>query len=603
MKSLITILVLLFIATTAAAAPDSFAESANQLVQLSKINKINTAVTASYTKANMKGNAIIDDSTFVRRAYLTLAGRIPTLTEYDAFIKSNAADKRMQLTRYLTRSAAFTSNMYNVWADQLRLRERINNTNNVNGALYIDYVKKQIFNNVPYDKFVYSLLTAQGSYYDVPAAGYMLRDLGMPLDNLIATSRVFMGIDIGCAQCHDDPFQSWTQMQFYQFAAMFSSAEANRRTMDPAETAATKRIRLQVDEMIKADPAKRGLNNQVNNFTGALFAGITVKPNSTLKLPHDYHYKDGEPNQVVKPKVLFGKDRISSKAEDLRSEAALWITNRDHPTFTKNIVNRLWQLVMGQAIIDDVDNIYGSDKLNDPLLVALEQVMKDVNYSVRDFLFIVCNTEAFNRAAYDGPYAGDKYVFIGPRMVRLTAEQLWDSMLSFVVPEPEYFTSGFSAGYKQAMKVDNLVEATVPTIQQHIAMLATANKDKYANAIKHGNYLLVRASELNDAGGSVTVLQQLGRSDRELIATSSREGSVTQVISLVNGAMADIATSNTTALYKAIDRASPTDKVDIAFRSILARRATIAEKASFSSVDDQSLIWTLLNTNEYKFTR
>ena len=115
--------------------------------------------------------------------------------------------------------------MFNFWAESLRLRERISNINNFSGGPYIDYIKDSIAANKPYDKFVSDLLTASGSYYDNPATGYFYRDLGMPMDNLIATSKVFMGTDIGCAQCHDDPFQDFTQMQFYKMAAMFTQVE------------------------------------------------------------------------------------------------------------------------------------------------------------------------------------------------------------------------------------------------------------------------------------------------------------------------------------------------------------------------------------------
>lgn len=594
MKTLMTVIVLLAMVATAWAAPVKFAP---------QVDKINQAVNESYAKANMKGNVSIDDSTFVRRAYLTIVGRIPTIAEYDLFVKSGAPDKRAQLTYFLTRSPGYTSNMYNFWADQLRARERINNTNNVNGVLYIDYLKKQISNDVPYDKFVYDLLTASGSYYETPATGYLLRDLGMPLDNLIATSRVFMGIDIGCAQCHDDPFQNWSQMQFYQFAAMFNGAEANgRRNPAPEARDAAKRLRDQVEAIVKADPTKRGLNNQVNNFVGAVFSGVSVDNTRKLTLPHDYKYKDGSPNQAVVPKVLVGKVNIDP-TDDMRTTAAKWITSPTHPTFTKNIVNRLWAMVMGQPIIEDMDNIYASDKLNDPLLVALEATMKDVKYSVRDFVFVLCNTQVFNRAAYNGPYTGDKYVFIGPRMVRLSAEQLWDSVLAFSTDSPEYFSSTFGERYKAAMVVPNFVEASVPVIQQHIEQLAAATKDKYASAANYKGYVLARASDLNDTGSSVTLLQQLGRSDRELIATSSREGSVTQVISLVNGAIADIATAKTSTLFKAIDKVSPSDKVDIAFRSVLSRKPTISEKSMFAGVPDDDLIWSLLNCHEFRFSK
>ena len=84
---------------------------------------------------------------------------------------------------------------------------------------YNEWVKQALRDNMRYDKMVQQMLTAEGKIWDDPAVGYTLRDSGMPLDAMNNTVRVFLGTRIGCAQCHDHPFDRWTQREFYQIAA------------------------------------------------------------------------------------------------------------------------------------------------------------------------------------------------------------------------------------------------------------------------------------------------------------------------------------------------------------------------------------------------
>ena len=378
---------------------------------------VDSVLEKQYTALNIQPLEKIDDDTFVRRAYLSIIGSNPTFEEYEMFNKVADANKRQGLIQFLMKHPGHVSHMFNFWSESLRLRDKLNNVNNFSGGPYIDYVKDSIASNKPYNKFVSDLLTSSGSYYDNPATGYFYRDLGMPLDNLIGTGKVFMGTDIGCAQCHDDPFQDFTQMQFYKMAAMFNQIElrGRGRDKDPAIASRQKALREEVDALIKADPMKnRGLNNQINNFVAAMRANLEVDEKRELKLPHDYNYKDAKPFDTVTPAVLSGKSEIKNK-DDMRKDVVAWLVNPEHPTFTKNIVNRYWKWVFGKYIIDDYDNIHDSEKLDSELMNVLAKIMIDVEYDNKQFLYVLYNTKLFQRALYDGAYSNsDKFVFIGP---------------------------------------------------------------------------------------------------------------------------------------------------------------------------------------------
>lgn len=563
--------------------------------------QIDAVLDKQYAAIQVQPNSVINDDTFVRRAYLTIIGRAPTVQEYDSFTAAQMPDKRNKLIQYLVSHPGYTSNQFNFWADILRLRERIAAVNNLNGAPYINYVKEQIAANKPYDKFVKDMLLATGSYYDNPATGYYFRDFGMPLDNLIGTFKVFAATDIGCAQCHDDPFQDFTQMQFYQMASMFNQIDLNRTNPEYREK--TKQLREQVEALIKADPIKnRGLNNRLNNFVRATAVSVDIEPNKQLKLPHDYQYSNAKPNDVVSPNVLTGRHNITHK-DDLRLDAVDWLVSDKHPTFVKNVVNRYWQQVFGKYIIDSYDNIYADEKLNGELMNTLAKIFVEQKYDSKRFLTTLYNTKLFQRELYSGANAdSEKFVFIGPVQRRLSAEQLWDSAIAIAVELPESFKLSFHKEYVVAMKTTP-EQINIETLNAKLEDYNKAIRNKYDKAPKYKNFVLVRASEINDTSQMNTILEQLGRSDRELIQTSSLEGSVTQVISFMNGQLAEVATNKDTHLAKLIAGKSPTESIEIIFKGVLSRKPTLEEKSTFAGVQDDDIIWALVNSSEFKFNK
>ncbi len=176
-------------------------------------------------------NPIASDEVFLRRVYLDVAGRIPTLEEATAFLDSVDSEKRAALIDELLNSPDYVSNFYNFWADALRLVDRPQ-ANNIADP-YLAYIKDSIRTNQRYNAWVYEMLTADGKVWDNPAVGYQLRDEGMPLPYIDNTVRVFLGTQIGCAECHDHPFDQWSQYQFYQLAAFTVGTRTKIRRGDP----------------------------------------------------------------------------------------------------------------------------------------------------------------------------------------------------------------------------------------------------------------------------------------------------------------------------------------------------------------------------------
>ena len=297
---------------------------------------------------------------FLRRVYLDIAGRIPTLEEYDRFSSSNNSN-RHALIDELIDSPGYISNSHNYWLDALRVREK-NSKNSL--ATYNNWVLQSIKKNMPYDEFSYKLVAAEGATGDPENAsvGYYLRDdsVGfMAEDSLSNTMQLFLATDLVCAQCHDHPYKKWTQKDFYQLLAFTNGTQVNGRAHNHRET----------KEMLKIlKPKSTPQKNHFRGYYKTIQAGVFKGGSGTIKLPPDYQYEDGKPNEEIKAqvpfgepvKVDFGKTKPNMKYSNVdlarkgpdddvraRMHFAKWITSPNNPMFTKTIVNRLWGRVFG----------------------------------------------------------------------------------------------------------------------------------------------------------------------------------------------------------------------------------------------------------------
>ena len=162
----------------------------------------------------------LDEGKLARRIYLSVAGRIPSYDETTAYLANENDDQKSMLIDSLLLSPAYDSQMFNWWADLLRLQSRMRGGAQIGaGELYNHWVKEQVALNKPFDQVAHSLVTAEGYQWEDGAAGYYLRDAGMELDNMSNTTQLFLGTQMVCAQCHNHPFDKWTQQEYYKMAA------------------------------------------------------------------------------------------------------------------------------------------------------------------------------------------------------------------------------------------------------------------------------------------------------------------------------------------------------------------------------------------------
>jgi Protein of unknown function (DUF1549)/Protein of unknown function (DUF1553) len=588
--------------------------------------KIDQLVLAGLTKAGQKPNPPATAEQLVRRFYLDIAGRIPTATETAAFVDDKAPNKSARLIDRLLASEGYNSHMFNWLADMLRVEDDYGKGTKT--YVYEDWLKDQIAANRPWNEIVKDLLDSSGRLSEVGPVGYLLRDKGMPLDSLSNTLTIFLGANVACAQCHNHPLASWKQRDFYEMAAFFGATD----------TGNAKGGKKKAKQIAKSTDLPKKLVQQV---VASNTAGVEDMHKDTLTFPKDYKYPDAKPGEPVPPKLIQWKEGDAKNPayavnttdpENLREQFANWLTHADNPRFATAIANRLWKRAFGLAVQEPVTDLDDLSKASNPeLLAQLTEEMRRVKFDLREFQRIVFNTQTYQRQASLTPDLGKgPYLFPGPLLRRMTAEQAWDSVLTLVVgPELDQF---------QLRRGDEIRALAIPgaaltkdaVVAKVMELQASGDnpkkgKGKTANKKTGGGtdvtpseyegepppqfqgLTLARASELPQPAKEAHFLRMFGQSDRQLADGGSLEGGVPQVLMMMNGDVQRvIASSGSMVLKDAARQQTPNLKVESLYFSFLGRRPTIPEtQTACRTLKDGlalgDLTWVLFNSREFIF--
>jgi len=581
---------------------------------LRSAKQIDRLVEANYKKYNVKPNPTTTDGQFVRRVFLDITGTIPTYRETQSFLTSRHPDKRKRLIDLLLNSDGYASHFFNYWADVLRYTDRLNN--NVRGESYRQWIKQSLAENKPWDKMVTEILTAEGRIFDNPATGYFQRDSGMPLDNMNNTVRIFLGTRIGCAQCHDHPFDRWTQKEFYQMAAFTFGTRTNTGGGDKRyykDNNPNERLREAFYAIEQEEEDRRRNYYRFFRLISINQMIVNDQTNRKIRLPHDYAYDDVNPKSIVEPKSLFGKPASMTKGDTPRVAFARWLASKDNPRFALTIANRLWKQAFGVGQIEPVDDMMDNTIAENPgLMKFLESEMKRLNFDMKEYLRIIFNTQTYQRqACSDEVHPGEPYHFPGPILRRMSAEQVWDSFLTLAVVKP-YEYREFPAQIR-----NDILGIDLETISAEDLLKVDSNMRKQVNGIRskgqrkymYKGVLLARASELPSPVPANHFLRMFGQSNRELISASSKMGSVPQVLFMFNGPVTHMLLEKGSTIYNnVIKQRAVEGGVDAVFMTILSRKPDAEEaKISIEEIKKSgvagygNIIWSLINTCEFLF--
>jgi hypothetical protein len=336
-----------------------------------------------------------DDAEFLRRAYLDLTGRIPAPRDVHDFLADPDPDKRAKLVDELLDTPRYASHSAALWRAILLPEAATDGQARVFQPGFEAWLRLKFRANAPYDALVRELLTAPISA-DPNAPEPVLRDPTRPNplafyavkeakpENLAAaTARVFLGVQIECAQCHDHPFAKWTRDQFWQTAAFFAGVERHGDgVFDPV-----------------SDSRRRDL----------------AVPNS---------------KRSIAAAFLDGTEPTWAAAANPRAVLAGWVTAKGNPYFARAGANRVWAHLFGRGIVDPPDDFYDGNPPSHPeLLDELARAFAAADFDLKYLTRAVCRTKAYRRtSARPAPTPDDARLFARMAVKGLTGEQLFDSL-------------------------------------------------------------------------------------------------------------------------------------------------------------------------------
>lgn len=281
----------------------------------------------SLAKAGVKAADLTDDETFLRRASLDLTGVLPSPEMLEKFQKSSDPEKRNKAVSQLIKSPGFAATQAKYWRDVIRFRATETQQRRFQPQALEKYFNEKFAANTPWDEIAREMITAMGPIDDNPAVLLTTAQESKSEETAGEVSRIFMGIQIQCAQCHDHPTDSWKRQQFQQFAAFFSGV----RTV-----------------------------NYTGNAVGA--AQRVFGPKAVGQVVHQVaNPKDPTDMQQFSPKFFLGDSAdelpVSVSVEGRRAVAASYIAAQDNPWFARAFINRAWYQLMGDAFYMPVDDI------------------------------------------------------------------------------------------------------------------------------------------------------------------------------------------------------------------------------------------------------
>ncbi len=574
--------------------------------------EVDSLVESKLLDEDQEPNELASDEIFLRRIYLDVAGRIPTLKEATDFLGSSSETRREDLIDKLLGSPDYVSNMYNFWADVLRLVERPQT--NIVADPYLGYVKDSIRINKNYNQWVYEMLTADGKTWENPAVGFQLRDDGMPLPYVDNTVRILLGTQIGCAQCHDHPFDQWTQYQFYELAAYTNGTRTRILRGSPGFTKQNPANLLINEARTKHDKGR--VPGEFQRIARANTYSVSEAKNAVMRLPHDYAYEDAKPKEVVKPAVLWGEVPTKARNGSPREQFAAWVTSDDNPQFSKTIANRLWKRFMGVGLVEPIDDFRDEHPcMNEPLLEFLSKEMVSNNYDLKEFIRTILYSRTYQRESTDYEItSGEPYYFQGPALRRMTAEQVWDSFLTLAVHNPWPFQRPTAEDMAPVLNLD-FGTATYSSVKSKSERFAkTYFMNPYKRSLNEHAYqgnVLCRASELPSPVPADHFLRQFGQGDRETINGGQQDATVPQILAMFNGPITHVMLEAGSALVDNLVAVDNTrERMEAVFLSVLARKPNATDRraaaSEFSRTESDgkafgNIVWGLLNTREFLF--
>ncbi len=542
-------------------APGKSADS-QELAQLrDTVNTINKLTEEKWKENKIVPSRYTDDYEFIRRASLDIIGRIAKPEEIREYLKEPKDTRRAKLINRLLDSDEFPRHWANLWANWLLGRAGVFGRGKYHDAM-ATWLEDQFSQNKPYGSIVKSLITATGDNLDTQNGGaatnFILAHLGegvpwgkesddghfqmVPITSRI--TRLFLGTQVQCAQCHDHPFYTNIKQEHFWGVNAFLR-QVNR----------------------KGAPTRQG---QMQTFPPlTLMDDVNV-----VKVPSSFFEKRNGAQILAKAEFLpAGEDqpraRLPVGTQGLKRREKLAEFILDHPQFPKAIINRMWGVFFGRGFVNPIDDFNDQNQPSNPqLLDELASRFKHYNYDMKKLIRWMCNSNPYNLSCVANK-TNDK-------------------------PEQEAL---FGRMIMKAMSPEQLFESLM------VATKAEAAETKEAKAILKSKWLgtLIanfgddEGNEVNFNGTVVQALLMMNGEDINKEISRKQKGAVAIAI-FKRTPQAAI-----TELYlTALNRPPTSREVGTILRQFqLLHPRVISKDALNVSARYEDLFWALLNSNEF----
>jgi hypothetical protein len=531
-------------------------------------------IRAKWQEAGLAPAGRSDDMEFLRRASLDIVGVIPPLPEAERFLADPNPDKRRIFVEGLLKDPHYAAHWADVWSGILM------GLHNEPRELLLFFkaraeLKGMFEKNMPYDEFARAVITAKGAVYPQPAAA-MEAGSGTPAEEGLAVyvykvfqeaqrdlpkalagklTRTFMGVQIQCAQCHDHPFDRWTQEDFYGMASFFTEVLPRRQIIPEKTPPAPGEMRMPRFYFMIEDQSARPLRR------GMMGAG----PGMGLGMGMDLAIPEGKGRPVKAAFLETAQGPQPGVAR--RAEFARLMTEKGNLQFARECVNRYWAHFFGAGIVNPPDDFSGKNKPSHPeLLDALARDFIDHGYNLHWLIRTIAGSEAYGLTSRARERAGlAERLFALARVRALTPEQILGSV--FVATAMGQAPPGAPAMGEE---------------QRRRMMFGLLAQFRYAFGDDEGG-------ELVDFSGSIPSALLMMNSRVVAQGTTAQAG----------GGLGRVLAT----------RAVGEDRIRAIFLSALSRMPTEAELARWAGVlkgasgsgGYEDLFWTLLNTSEFLF--
>ena len=362
--------------------------------------EIDRLVSQELSKAKIKPAPLTTDEQFVRRVWLDLTGSLPMPADVKEFLASRDPKKRAKLIDRLLGSEEYARHWAHYWRNVIASR-----TSDLRGQRFAghfdQWMTAQLKNNARWDVIVRAMLTASGPLrFDEPdknGAAYFLASHFGPdatTERAAEAARIFLGIQIQCAQCHDHPSDVWKRQQFHELAAYFAR--------------------------VKEQPLRE--DKKVAGFQ------LVSLPNAEYQMPGKEDPKKRTPMQ---PRFLDGKSPGARLPDQQRRKAlADAVTSPSDPWFAAAYVNRIWGELMGQSFYQPVDDLGPEKEAVLPTVLArVAGGFRGSHFDMKGLFRVIMNSQTYQRQLRHGEGGDDHLLFAAAYPTRLSADALWQSLV------------------------------------------------------------------------------------------------------------------------------------------------------------------------------